>query len=307
MENTKSGILDSTTKQVMVLSDDKVTLRSNVKVYGTLEAGLIRATELIADQRYEKQFLEFANPDGVVGSGLLWSRADGNRQFVLRNGPDRFWSTESIDIPQKQSYMIGGQVALASNYLGNSIVASNLQSLGNLKSLTVNGSANIADKFFFNEKSGRLGLGTENPNAIFAVYEPIHDVELVMDTTDTGAGKIGTHNTRALEIVTDNQTRICVDASGTVTVGHETRNTTMRVYGKLSVGVKNPQESLEVSGNIRWSNRLFTSANGAPDSGSYHKGDIVWNSDPKPNTYVGWICVAAGAPGKWHPFGLIGI
>jgi hypothetical protein len=306
MENNMSGILDNTSKQVVVLTDDKITLRSNVTVHGTLDVGLVRAKELIADQRYEKQFLEFAAPQGLVGSGLLWVGNKKNHQLILRNNPDRFWISDSVDLPQTQTYMIGGSTVLSSNYLGNTVTVSNLQKLGNLKSLTVNGSVNFADKLFFSESSGRLGLGIESPNAILSVYDETHDIELSFGTTTDGAAKMGTFNAKQLDIVTDNQSRISVMPDGSVTIGHEHRDSILRVYGRLSVGVKNSAESLEVAGNIKWSNRLFTSASKEPISGAYTKGDIVWNSEPKPNTYIGWVCTISGNPGKWLPFGLIG-
>lgn len=306
MQDQKSGITDKSSQEVVILTDDKITLRANVKVYGVLEAGLVRTTEIIADQRYEKQFLEFANPSGNVGSGLLWINDGHNRQFVLRNNPDRFWSTEAIDIEQTKSFMIGGNVVLGSNFLGNSVTASNLQSLGNLKKLDVSGPVNFADAIFFNPHSGRLGVGIEAGNSTLSVYDATYDVELTIGVTDAGSGKIGTYNTKSLDIVTDNQTRIAIDNFGNVTVGHETKDSTVtRVYGKLGVGVKNPRESLEVAGNIRWSNKLFQTGNGIPADGSYQKGDIVWNTEPKPNTYIGWVCTTSGSPGLWRPFGLI--
>ena len=45
--------------------------------------------------------------------------------------------------------------------------------------------------------------------------------------------------------------------------------------------------------------------NGIPDNGSYIKGDIVWNDNPVPSGYVGWICTRSGTPGDWKAFGLI--
>ena len=306
MTDLKSGILDNSTQEVVVLTDDKIILRANVKIHGVLEVGLVRTTEIIADQRYEKQFLEFANPAGIVGSGLLWSNDGQNKQFVLRNNPDRFWSTETIDMPQSKSYMIGGNTALGYNFLGNSVVASNLQTLGNLNKLDVKGPVNFADSLFFNPHSGRLGVGIEAGNGTLSVYDPTYDIEIVVGTTDTGNGKIGTYNTKSLDLVTDNQTRISVDVKGDITVGHENKDSTVtRIYGKLSVGVKNPRESLEVAGNIRWSNKLFQTGNAIPESGNYQQGDIVWNTAPKANTYIGWVCITSGTPGLWRPFGLI--
>lgn len=306
MSEQLPGIVNKSTQDVLILADDKITIRNNVKVYGTIEAGLIRASELIADQRYEKQYLEFSGEAGVIGTGLLWTTKSSNKQFVLRNNPDRFWSTESIDIPRNQSYMIDGAPVLTANYLGNTITHSNLQHLGNLKELTVFGAVNVSDSIFFNPVSERLGLGIEEGNGKLSVYDNTHDVEIVVDTDKDGYGKIGTYNTKGLTLVTDNQSRITIDSHGNLTIGHEYKDTnTTRIFGKVGIGVKNPKETLEVAGNIKWANKLFAIDTKPPESGSYTKGDIIWNSEPKANSYIGWVCTATGNPGIWRPFGLI--
>lgn len=42
-----------------------------------------------------------------------------------------------------------------------------------------------------------------------------------------------------------------------------------------------------------------------PTTGTYTKGDIIYNTNAGPGGYVGWYCVTAGTPGIWNPFGLI--
>ena len=44
----------------------------------------------------------------------------------------------------------------------------------------------------------------------------------------------------------------------------------------------------------------------APTTGVYAIGDIVWNTNPQPTGYVGWVCTRDGTPGLWKPFGAIG-
>lgn len=43
----------------------------------------------------------------------------------------------------------------------------------------------------------------------------------------------------------------------------------------------------------------------APSSGSHAVGEIVYNSTPTADGYVGWVCVTAGTPGTWKGFGKI--
>lgn len=51
--------------------------------------------------------------------------------------------------------------------------------------------------------------------------------------------------------------------------------------------------------------RNITSAAAAPTTGAYARGDIVYNNAPTASGKVGWVCVTAGSPGTWKPFGAI--
>lgn len=43
----------------------------------------------------------------------------------------------------------------------------------------------------------------------------------------------------------------------------------------------------------------------APSSGTYARGDRVWNTTPAATGWVGWVCVSSGTPGTWKGFGAI--
>lgn len=315
-----TGIKDNSTKQTLVIEDDKITVKTatietlnrgltvkgDVKIYGILDAGFIRTTEIVTNQRYEKQFLEFASPTGEsIGSGLLWLGGK-NRQFLFRVDPDRFWLTEHLDFPEDKSVMFNGTPALSRDTLGLDVINSNLQNLGTLNKLAVSGEVNIADHIFYNPVSQRLGLGTENANGLLSIYDYVNNVEIIIDSSENGYGKIGTYSNKGLDLVTGDQARISITESGNITLGHEYKDSTItRVYGKMGVGVKNPTEQFEVAGNMKMGNRLFANGDTMPTTGQYQKGDIVWNSNPKEDAFVGWICIAGGTPGTWRPFGKI--
>ena len=50
---------------------------------------------------------------------------------------------------------------------------------------------------------------------------------------------------------------------------------------------------------------LPPSAAAAPTTGTWARGDIVWNSEPIPGGNIGWVCTSAGTPGDWYEFGVI--
>ena len=284
------------------LEDGKLTIQANVIIEGALEA----TNEVIYHQKYEKQYLQFSNPDGDVGTGLLWTGDAISKQIVFRNNPNRFFLSENVDLPKDRSYMIGRLPVVTETGLGNSIVDSNLQTLGHLKELNVGGKINIGDQIFYNPVSERLGIGTDMPNGVVSVFDATNGVEIVLTGNELGRGVVGTYNAKGLDIVTDNQTRLSVSSNGDITLGLEQRDATVtRVYGKLSVGVKNPTEQFEVAGNIRWANRLFAVDDQPPTSGTFNKGDIVWNNNPKENAPIGWVCIAGGTPGLWRSWGQI--
>lgn len=44
-------------------------------------------------------------------------------------------------------------------------------------------------------------------------------------------------------------------------------------------------------------------ATAAPTSGTWTRGDKVWNRTPSANGAFGWVCIASGTPGTWSSFG----
>jgi parallel beta-helix repeat protein len=76
----------------------------------------------------------------------------------------------------------------------------------------------------------------------------------------------------------------------------------------------NPFVENNTTGRTVKFNNTFTSAGiingqhygtGAPASGYWNVGDIVWNTTPTAAGTLGWICVTAGTPGTWKIFGSI--
>lgn len=57
---------------------------------------------------------------------------------------------------------------------------------------------------------------------------------------------------------------------------------------------------LRTEQNLRW-----LSSNSAPTTGTWKRGERVYNTLPTANGVDGWICVVAGTPGTWKSFGTI--
>ena len=237
---------------------------------------------------------------GPYGQGLQW-RGDGpTKQFTYRANPDRIWTSESIDLSEGQSYYISNTPVLSLNELGNSVRNSNLTSVGTLQNLRTQGDLVIDDYIYYNSTLDALGIGTEAPNGKFSIATL--DGEFIVDT-DPGLVKLGTWTTSDLDLITDDTVRIKIERNGTVTVKEK-----LIVEQQVGIGVKNfgTDADLTVAGAIRFQGKKFDYSDAIPTTGTYLKGDIVWNSNPQPTGYVGWVCVREGTPGEWKPFGQIG-
>jgi len=239
------------------------------------------------------------------GKGLIFSGDKYTRQFVL-NG-NSFFSSENVDLDGERHFAIDGIPVLDKESLGSNVTKSNLRQVGRLKGLIVDGSLAVNQYLFYNGSVDRLGLGTENPNAAFSVAE--NDVEVMIGTHfDTGHGIIGTFASNDLDIVTDDTARISIRANGNIDLGNPTKNPiSVTVHGKLAVGVKvpDPAVDLHVNGAVRLNNHIQMYASTTPEDGNYTVGDMVWNSNPRIGGCVGWVCIKAGNPGQWNPFGEI--
>ena len=195
----------------------------------------------------------------------------------------------------QKAMMIDHNEVIWKDRLGKSVTKSSLTEVGILKDLQVRNTFYVAD--------GRVGVNTTAPSADFSVNSGGYEI---LTTMQEANAFVGTHTHVAFAIGTDFTPRLTCRANGDVVVGSEAgKSVKLNVYGQLGIGVKYPQESLEVDGNIKFAERTFTSGEKVPNSGSWNTGSITWNEKPSINKPVGWVCVKGGKPGSWRPFGLI--
>ena len=312
------GIRDDSTRLVVVVDDDGIvtdridvdtiagdtSVSGNLTVAGEITAKKIHVDELTADIRQERSSsLEFTNENGdtINLKGLVWRAEDRSHQFVYKPGPDRLFSTMPIDLNVNNYYGIDGVSVLGMNELGPTVTHSSLTQVGVLQNLAIEGNMNIDQYVFWNGDYMRFGIGTETPNGTFGIVQD--DAEFIIDTEGKTA-TFGTYTTTDLEVITDNTKRIVVSATGKIIIGSDADSRTT-VKGKLGVNVNNPTADIETAGPVSFEGKRFEVGSSAPTSGAYRIGDIVWNSEPKPTGYVGWICTKEGTPGIWKTFGPI--
>ena len=243
-----------------------------------------------------------AKPDGTLtGLGLSWTGAGPNKQLMFRASPDRFWSTESIDLNEDKAFMIGNNVLLSKTELGSSVRTSNLSKVGTLNNLRTQGDLVIDDYIYYTSSSESLGIGTEAPNGKLGIATL--DGEFVVDTA-SGKINIGSWTSTDLHVVTDNRSRLIIGADGNIVIGDRATKTV--VNGTLGINVSNVNNAaFAVNGGMKLEGKKISYAGNAPKDGRCNEGDITFCSNPKPGGYVGWVCTESGTPGMWSPFGKI--
>jgi hypothetical protein len=305
-----TGIEDTASKTQLTVSNDGVTVNNlivnnieNLKINGILKTKILEVDEIRADIKFEKDIPIVFSGDTLDGKGLLWAGQGYTKQFIFTSNPDRFFMSENLEFARGKSITVNNIKLIDEKELGPTITKSNLQQVGRLKGLIVDGNVVLDQYIVYNSDTNRLGLGIEEPNAALSVAED--GVEVVIGSKNGVRGYIGTHASHNLEIVTDNTPRIVVEAGGNIIIG--TSNSKTTVLGSLGVNVNNPdpRTALDVNGAIKFNNKLHLSGNEAPTSGVFNAGDIVWNNSPQPGKFVGWVCTREGSPGLWSGFGRI--
>jgi len=304
---TDKGITTKFVKAEALIGNNTVkgslTVEGNATVTGELTVKKLHVDELVADTRIERSSpLEF-HPDktGIYGKGIYWKGSGPTKQFVYRANPDRIWSSETIDLSAESFYAIDNTAVLRKGELGSSVRKSHLTEVGTLQNLKTQGDFVIDDYIYYSSAAQRLGFGTESPNASLSIVSL--DSEFIVDVEGPNT-RIGNWTTDDLEIVTDDTARISISRTGNIVLG-SSGDSKVSVTGKLGVNVKNPDVDLSTAGAVRFQGKKFEVDSKTPENGAYRKGDVVWNDDPKPTGYVGWICVRDGTPGEWKPFGQI--
>ena len=270
--NHNLAITTDNQARISIANTGEITIPGNLTIHGTLTVDSV-ITDSRVDRGHSLQFIP--NLDSTVyGLGLVWSATDRPREMLMMSGPDRIWTTESIDIDEGKEYFIDGRSVLSSTTLGVHITRSSLTSVGILENLIVAGNIKTST-IEFNDNLSINNNGVYGSNSIHL-------------SLDAGG--------------------ILYSDANQITVGDITlQSRPVRIFGQLSVNVNSPDPTLglQVNGDVNLNGKRFTSGTTTPTNGTFGVGDICWNTDPQPNSYVGWICLVPGNPGQWAPFGQI--
>ena len=291
--NHNLSIITDNTPRVTFKNNGEVVFGSelvksaSVTIYGTL-----KVDTLVSDTRIDRYSpLEFktSRDKSIYGQGLIWTGTGETRQFVMRTEPDRLWSTESIDVAADHAYFINGHPVLSEHSLGHYVTQSNLKTVGVLEGLSVEGESHFNGNLVGTSSRFNSLTITDNYNSLSFAKAQINSTSLI------------SINVLEDEVYFANEQEI--------SIGNKLNTLRpVKIYGPVAIGVNSPDPSVKfsVNGPVSFNNRKFIDGIGAPTQGTFTKGDICWNSNPTVGNYVGWVCIADGAPGTWSSFGIIG-
>ena len=288
------GIVTDNIERITIKNTGEIHIGDPVGKNGALYIhGTLHVDSVVSDNRMERTgSVEFkaTKESSLYGVGLQWRGEKSIRQLVLKPDPERVWSSISLDVDEGRGYFINGRLALSADSLGSSVVNSNLITVGPLQSLIVTGDVEL-------QGNVKANLGSISARSIgFSTG----DVSTSFDASNI--------NSSAAFKFSINQTSALVLGKDEIVLGDPALNgRVIKAFGKVTVGVNNPttNASLTVAGDVELGGKYFTNGTSAPTEGYFNKGDICWNSDPKPTSYIGWVCIASGTPGQWAPFGAI--
>jgi len=249
------GIADQTTQVQLTLMDEttvvenKLTTR-NLDVVDTMQVGNLVVTGLINTDNFS--WKELANS---ISQQTLEKINDQWRDSLIKQISEQI-KIAGIDFDQ---VTIQGEALVQEGRLSSHIKQSNLQTVGELSSLSVKGAASFHNTAHVVNR--RLGINTQEPEMALSVWD--EEIAVLVGKHRDRTAYVGTKGAHGIVIGVNRSAQIEVDADGLCTIK------------KLRVGSHKISHSNEVPG---WSGT---------------KGDIVFNSNPGADRVFAWVCLGA--------------
>jgi len=157
------------------------------------------------------------------------------------------------------SVKVGEDQLINNGALSKSVTKSNIQELGTLSSLTVNGQASINN--VLTVTANRVGINTPNPDFALSIWD--EEVAIVASKYKKDEAFIGTSRKQSLSLGTNRDPHITIDTDGLTTIK------------KLRIGQHTISHSIQVPG---WTGT---------------RGDIVFNASPEEGKAFAWVCLGS--------------
>jgi hypothetical protein len=254
-----TGIDDKSTGCVITIMDSAVVVENNLV---TMDLTIQGNLEVNGEVSKHSQF--YKNLSKSISSEV---HSDLNDDF-FKNYSDIIFDQikrEGLDLDK---ITVAGSTVIEGNSIGLNITESNLQKLGLLKELQVEGETAIAGTFYVGNK--RVGVNTLEPSAALTVWDA--EIEITVSKLKENVGMLTTPRTQTLVLGSNRNQNIVLNTDGTTQID-----------------------------NLQIGSTRFGSSETPPNYTSV-KGHTVFNANPSPGGPMGWVCL--GGP-NWANFGII--
>jgi len=248
-----TGISDQATSCQLTIMDDTTVVENQLTAAEISVTGSAIIRDLAVLGSINTDNSAWATLANNISDATLAKLSDAWRDQLVQQVADQI-GQKGIDF---DSVSIGGDYVITGNRLSSAIVESNLQSLGTLRQLSVQGEAHINNTV--SVVNGRLGVNTELPEAALSVWD--EEVAVI----------IGKHKSKHAFIGTSRDQTLCLGVNRTPYL--EIDSTGLTMLKKLQVGVHKFSHAAQVPG---WSGT---------------RGDMVFNSNPGSDRVFAWMCI----------------
>jgi len=251
---TRPGILDLAQQTELTVMDNEVVVENTMtaRTLNIIESATIKDLAVIGS----------INTDNYAWNELRDNITQKTLDKLSAEWRDQLVADVSNQIQKNginfSEVKIAGHALVSGNSLSHAITASNLQSLGTLKELKVDGMTSLAKTVTVNNR--RLGINTENPEMALSVWD--EEVTVIAGKFKQDVAYLGTGRLQNLVIGVNRDNTITLDTDGVTTIK------------KLRVGRHQISHGTDIPNY----------------SGT--RGDIVFNANPDINNNVlGWQCL----------------
>lgn len=253
------GIKDQATQTQLTIMDDHTVFENNLTARDLTIASSAQIQNLVVTGSINTDNQAWTALSADIAEKTFARITDSWQQDLVQQVAN-YIKINGIDFDQ---VTIGSEPLVSGGRLSGTITESNLQTVGNLRHLTVLGETHINETV--NVIRNRVGINTEEPEMAFSVWD--EEVAVNIGKNKLNQAYIGTSRAQGVVIGTNRVPQIEITADGLTQIK------------KLQVGVHRISHNDQVPG---WSGT---------------RGDVVFNSNPNDSVFA-WMCLGNF---KWQP------
>ena len=260
-----SGIDDRATQVALTVLDTATVIENTLITKDLTVEGAVTINgsfDLVGTVNKESAFYR------TLVSDSKESTLSSLNQTLFNSYSDLIWDKIKQEGINLSKINLNGKEILTEKSLAFSVTESNLQKVGQLKELQVQGETFLSETLYVTPK--RVGINTIEPSAALSIWD--EEIEIVACKKQKDVATIGTPRSQKLLLSSNNKENLILDTDGSVKTN-----------------------------DLRIGNMRFTTASSPPNYVS-ERGHVVWNNNPNPGGPLGWICLGSA---NWANFGII--